>query len=211
MTWSAGAANGGTPVIDYRISYAETAVSPFIVLASAITTTSYSTTALTSGEDYVFKVEARNAYGYSPGYSNEVTILQAQVPDAPISLANNALKTSATQIGLTWSPGPFNGASTVIDYRISYDQGTGSWTMLRDGVTTTSYTATGLTADGVYVFKIEARNIKGYSAESSQITIRAAGIPDTPTTPTTTRNADNVDITWTAPLDGGSPIDSYTI
>jgi len=77
MTWSEGAANGGTPVIDYRISHKLTADSTFTELATGVTTTSYTTTALTQGAEYVFKVESRNAFGYSASFSNEVTILQA--------------------------------------------------------------------------------------------------------------------------------------
>jgi len=75
LTWSAGAENGGSPVIDYRISYAASGTSTFAILAAGITTTSYSTIALTSGASYTFKVESRSAFGFSTTYSNEVTIL----------------------------------------------------------------------------------------------------------------------------------------
>jgi len=128
-----------------------------------------------------------------------------------VTLANDASITSATQVGLTWSAGTFDGASSIIDYRIQYDQGTGTWTQLVDGITTTSYTATGLTADTVYAFKVEARNVKGFSSESISFSIRAAAIPDTPSAPTTTVNGNNVDITWTEPGTGGSPITAYEI
>jgi len=128
-----------------------------------------------------------------------------------VTLANDAAVTSATQIGLTWSAAAFDGASSIIDYRIQYDQGTGTWTQLVDGITTTSYTATGLTADTVYAFKVEARNVKGFSSESISFSIRAAAIPDTPSAPTTTVNGNNVDITWTEPGTGGSPITAYEI
>lgn len=43
---------------------------------------------LAPGTYYKFKVESRNAYGYSV-YSNEVTILAAQTPDAPTDVLNN--------------------------------------------------------------------------------------------------------------------------
>lgn len=65
-------------------------------------------------------------------------------------MSNDVAVTSATKIGLTWSAGAFDGASSVIDHRVSYDQGTGTWTVLTDGITTTSYSATGLTPDTVY-------------------------------------------------------------
>jgi hypothetical protein len=133
------------------------------------------------------------------------------VPDAPVSLANNAVVTSSTHIALTWSPAAFDGGSSVIDYRISFDTGTGTWITIADSLTNTAYTATGLTADTVYAFKVEARNIVGFSSESSPVSIRAAAIPNTPSAPTTTVNGSNVDITWTEPSDGGSPITAYII
>jgi len=55
-------------------------------------------------------------------------------PDAPISLANNPVVTSATKIGLTWSEGAANGGSPVIDYRLTFDQGTGSWVTYASGI-----------------------------------------------------------------------------
>lgn len=211
MTWSAGAANGGSPVIDYRISHKLLTDASFTELASGITTTSYSTTSLTAGGEYIFKVEARNVFGYSSTYSNAVTILQAQKPDAPVTLANDAAITASTQIGLTWSAGAFDGASPIIDYRITFDQGTNNWVPLASSITLTSFTATDLTPDTVYAFKVEARNVQGFSPESSEFSVRAAAVPDTPSAPTTTVNGSNVQIGWTAPYNGGSAITSYTI
>lgn len=77
MTWSAGAADGGTPVIDYRIIYKLSGTSTFAELVSGVTITSYSESSLTPGSEYTFKIESRNAFGYSTTFSNEVTILQA--------------------------------------------------------------------------------------------------------------------------------------
>ncbi len=60
FTWSSGTSNGGSPIIDYRISY-DQATSTWIALASGITTLSYmTTTPLVEGATYRFKVEARN-------------------------------------------------------------------------------------------------------------------------------------------------------
>lgn len=51
----------------------------------------------------------------------------------------------------------------------------------------------------------------GYSLDSSEVSIRAASIPDTPVTPSTAVDGDNVLFTWTAPYNGGSPLTRYTI
>lgn len=119
--------------------------------------------------------------------------------------------TASNTIGIVWSAGAFDGASPIIDYRISFDQGSNSWVILASSLTVTSFTVNGLTPDTVYAFKVEARNVKGYSAASTETSIRAASVPFTPTAPTSTVNESNVDITWTAPNNGGSAITAYTI
>lgn len=48
-----------------------------IELESGIATTAYTATGLTQGQTYKFKVQARNIYGYSILFTNEVSILAA--------------------------------------------------------------------------------------------------------------------------------------
>lgn len=65
LSWSAGASDGGTAVIDYKILYA-LENEALTELTSGITDTTYTTSAtLVAGENYVFKVLARNTVGYS--------------------------------------------------------------------------------------------------------------------------------------------------
>ena len=128
LTWSAGASNGGTPVIDYRISW-DQGTNSYIILVSGITTTTFTTIVpLTPNASYKFKVESRNAFGFSTTFSNEATIRAASLPDAPVQFANNVAVTAAGTIGLTWSPGAYDGGSPVIDYSISYKLGSGAYT-----------------------------------------------------------------------------------
>lgn len=117
LTWQEGASNGGSSIIDYRISYDNGIDGNLVILASNVVETQYTASGLTSDIIYTFKIEARNAYGYS-GYSSDISIRAASVPDAPTSLQNDASVTKATQIGLTWSDGPSSGGSPVLDYRI---------------------------------------------------------------------------------------------
>jgi hypothetical protein len=81
-------------------------------------------------------------------------VLAAKIPDAPFNLLNSAVITAANVIGLTWTPGIYNGGASVLDYTISYDQGTNSYMTLASGVVGTSYTATLLTAGLTFKFKI---------------------------------------------------------
>lgn len=177
LTWSPGSANGGSPVIDYRVSW-DQGTSTYVVLFSGITTNYYTATAaLTPNTVYKFKVESRNVFGFSTTFSNEATIRAASLPDAPILLANNVGVTASGTIGLTWSAGLYDGGSPVLDYRISYHPGSDASVVLATGVSTTSFTASQLTANIIYTFKIEARSLVGYSTYSSELAIRAAAKP----------------------------------
>lgn len=90
------------------------------MLASNIVAKTYTAVGLTAGQTYKFKVESRNSFGFSV-LSEEVAIIAAAIPDAPINLSNDASITSADQIGISWQDGSFNGGISVIDYRVSYD------------------------------------------------------------------------------------------
>ena len=79
------------------------------------------------GSSIYVKVAASNLYGMS-AYStagNGAIILT--VPDAPVNVANNPLVTNTSRVGIVWSAGSSNGGTAVIDYRVSWDQGTGTW------------------------------------------------------------------------------------
>jgi len=66
FTWNDGISTGGSPIIDYRITY-DQSIGVYITLDEGILTKSYSTQiVLTPGATYAFKVEARNSVGLSP-------------------------------------------------------------------------------------------------------------------------------------------------
>lgn len=68
---------------------------------------------------------------------------------------------------MEWTDGAFNGGIAILDYKVQYDQGTSTWVDLNTLVTATDYIALTLTADVVYTFKVAARNVVGYSADST--------------------------------------------
>jgi hypothetical protein len=76
LVWSEGASDGGTVVIDYRITY-DQSIGTYVTLIDGLTANLYTTgVALTSGRTYKFKVESRNTVGYSLE-STEISILAA--------------------------------------------------------------------------------------------------------------------------------------
>jgi hypothetical protein len=69
-----------------------------------------------------------------------------------------------------------------------------------------------LTEGSTYQFKVEARNVYGFSVFSNTVSILAAQIPDQPfPAPTTTWIPDNVIVSWSIPDSGGSPITGYKV
>lgn len=81
FSWSEGATNGGTPVLDYRVSY-DQSIDDYVVLTSLLDQLTYTASGLTFGNTYKFKVEARNSFGYSV-YSEVASILCAAAPSRP--------------------------------------------------------------------------------------------------------------------------------
>ena len=62
-----------------------------------------------------------------------------------------------------------------------------------------------------YEFIVEARNQLYYSAISELVSILCATLPQVPAAPSTVNQADNVVISWTAPINNGLEITAYTV
>ena len=132
-------------------------------------------TGLTPGTTYTFSVQSRNVVGLS-GQSASINVLAAQIPDPPTDLINVAASTSSNQITLAWTAPIFDGGSLLLDYRLWFDNASGStFQILQETVTATTYTAVSLTQGQTYQFKVEARNAYGFSQTfSNTVTILAA-------------------------------------
>ena len=213
LSWGDDTENGGTPIIDYRVWYGQGEVpSSYVILASNVVGQTYTSTGLIADTIYTFKLQARNNFGYSTVYSTPVSILAAKVSTVPLSLANDDTMTGATTIKITWTAPSDNGGTPVIDYRVNYKVSTdSSWIILSDGITTLYYTANSLTSDLIYDWKVEARNLVGFSGYSDIVSIRAAAVPAQPNVPVSTVVGQNVQITWDIPMNNGSPITAYQI
>ena len=76
---------------------------------------------LTLGDSVFASVTASNVYGESNASPIGNGAIIVEVPDAPVSLADNVQYTSDTVIALTWNNGISQGGATIIDYKITYD------------------------------------------------------------------------------------------
>jgi hypothetical protein len=79
LSWQKGIFNGGDVILDYRINMAdETGV--YSIIASGLTSTTYTAISLQYGIIYTFTVESRNSYDYSDP-SDPYAMLCAIEPD----------------------------------------------------------------------------------------------------------------------------------
>ncbi len=164
LSWTAS--SGATSYNVYRgtASGGESATA----VATGITTTSYTNTGLTNGTAYYYKVAALNASGTSAQSSEASATPTSGVPAAPTGLtatAGNAL------VALSWTAS--SGATSYNVYRGTASGGE-SATAIATGITTTSYTNTGLTNGTAYYYKVAALNASGTSAQSSEVSATPA-------------------------------------
>lgn len=108
------------------------------------------------GESVWAKVQARNIIGDSPFSDQGNGSVILIIPDAPINLRNLARVTNAYTVGIAWEKGLNEGGTPVIDYVLSYDQGTEEayYIILADEITELEYTVTNLDPGVYYNFKV---------------------------------------------------------
>lgn len=74
------------------------------------------------------KISATNEKGTSAYSSQGNGGMIISAPDAPINLAENISDRTTSTLGITWSPGAFNGGFVILDYRVSFkEQGESTW------------------------------------------------------------------------------------
>ena len=191
LTWSPT-----TGAASYSILSSTTSGGPYTTIASGITTTSYTNTGLANGTAYYYVVAAVNASGASP---NSTAAGAMTLPGAPAGLSATA---SANQATLTWNATTGAASYTILS---STTNGGPYNTTVATGVTTTSYTNTGLANGTAYYYVVAAVDATGTgpnSAQSSALTLPAA-----PTGFSAVADSDQVTLSWTATTGAAS----YTI
>ena len=125
-----------------------------------------------------------------------------------------------TQIKIYWPTltGFDIGGSPITSYNLQWDSNTNglTWSNLKgqDGSldTATSFTKSGLTGGLYYKFKVQARNIQGWSTVFSPVvSYQAAQWPDKPSAITTSLVNTSIRISWTAPSNNFKTITEYKV
>ena len=215
LAWLAPLSTGGSTITDYVLYRSPNGTSNWTwINDGANVNTAYTVTGLANGVRYYFRVQARNAIGFSPP-SNVPSVVPANRLLAPRNLTAAPTNRSG-QVRLSWLTPLSNGGAAIFDYVIQRSpNGATGWTTISDGVNVnTAYTVIGLSNGVRYYFRVMARTSPAWSPPSNV----ANAIPRTvPTAPRSlaavpTNGSGQVRLTWLAPAsNGGSAITDYLI
>jgi fibronectin type 3 domain-containing protein len=160
LSWSA--VGGATSYSLYR---ATSSTGPFWPIATLISGTTYSDTGLpadlASGTPYYYRVAAADAGGDGPTVSANAVALPPYAT-VPTNLVAKAL--SASKVSLNWTDSTNQASYTVRRSTISG----GPYTVIATGLTSPSYTDTGLTVGTTYYYVVTAVNASGETAFSNE-------------------------------------------
>jgi hypothetical protein len=175
---------------------------------------SYDVLNLTNDTVYYFTVEAKSSDGNYGSPSDPVSAVpSALTPQAPTTpdLSGNAVDSG---VDLAWT----RPIGTVTDYRITCSTTEDMLSPIANGVTTTSvdqeFTSySGLTNGTTYYFTVEAHNTVGYSAPSNVVPVTPGNYvnPGKITDLTGTPGSGSIELRWSSPLQGSSPIAGYDV
>jgi len=213
VTWTAPTNNGGAAITDYLVEYRllrNTTWTP--VVRPASTATSAVVTGLVNGNNYAFRVTARNVVGLGPASAESAGVTVYGTPSAPTGLV---AVSGDRQASLTWSAPSSNGGMAITNYIVEYRRASETaWTtFVRPASTATSAVVAGLTNGFNYVFRVTAVNVAGNSAPSAQsAAVTPLAVPTAPSGVTGTGRGGSVTLQWVAPTDnGGAAITDYVI
>jgi hypothetical protein len=130
--------------------------------------------------------------------------IPATPPSAPIITSATPFETS---IQITFTP-PSDGGSPITNYEYSLNGGS-SWTPFSPVDTTSPVTVSGLTSGQAYTVYLRAVNSVGPGPASNAVTRTTLAVPGAPSSLSAIPGSTTIQITFTEPSDGGSPITNY--
>ena len=146
-------------------------------IGGTLTTTSYTSTGLTEGGTYYYRVSATNAGGTS-SVSSAVTVQLPTPPGAPTNLTGSI---TTNQVVLSWTAPSNSGSTAISGYKIEYSTDNSSWSILEanTGSAAVSYTTT-VTYQGTYYYRVSGINDSGAGSASVTYSALITGIPPMP-------------------------------
>ena len=161
IAWTAPANNGGNAITAYKVERS-TDNTNWTVLTSAQASSPYSSTALTNGTLYYYRVSATNAAGFG-AVSSSASGTPRTVPGAPT--IGVATVSSPTAVSVAFTAPASNGGNAITSYVVTPYIGAAAQTTVSGASSPIS--VTGLTTGQVYTFKVHAVNAAGAGTQSA--------------------------------------------
>ncbi len=209
VRWDAPAESGGSPVQSYVVQYRGNSTTWTTAPASAVSGTSALITGLSPSFFHQFRVAAVTAGGQGAfsalAYARPITL-----PSAP-TLGTVTSGDGAVQLAFT-APSS-DGGSPITAYRVERLVA-GSWVTLQEApgqVSGATVRIEGLVNGEVHTLRVVAVNAAGTGAPSAQASIVPSRVADAPGSLAIVPGDGRVDVSWTAPADGGAAITGYAV
>jgi hypothetical protein len=158
LSWTAPSSGG--PVGSFTVLYRISGQSSWITFATGVTGTAETVTGLSPSTGYDFAVYAVNSAGNGLQSATASNATLVAIPGVPGALAAGAA--TQTSVPMSWTAPSSGGAVTTytVQYRVT---NSGGWTQ-QTGISTTSFTITGLSPGTEYDVEVAAVNAGGTSA-----------------------------------------------
>ena len=158
LTWAASLGATSYNVKRSTVSGAETTI-------TNVSAVNYTDLQVVNGTTYYYKVSATNTYGESTNSSEVSATPQAQPPSAPTGLGATA---GNGQVVLSWTA-----SSGATSYNVKRSTTSGAEATLTN-VSAVNYTDLQVVNGTTYYYKVSATNASGESANSAEVSARAA-------------------------------------
>jgi fibronectin type 3 domain-containing protein len=209
FTWGASTA-GSSCTVSYEVYCSTTsgfAPSSSNLVASGLTSPSFSDTALAAATTYYCKIEAADGDGTSTASvqgsgTTTGTGSCSAVPSTPTKFT--AAASSSSAIGLSWSAVTPPQNCTISSYSVYGGTTANPTTLLATVTSGTSYTNTGLAASTLYYYVVKANDSDGASsgAQAQATTLANTSCSAVPSAPTnlaaTASSSSAIGLNWTA-------------
>ena len=174
LSWAASAPNTAST---YNLLRSTTSGGPYTSVQTGITALSFTDTGLTNGTTYYYVVTGENSSGTS-GFSGQASATPGPTPSIPTGLTATP---GSLIVSLTWTASTPVSAATYNILRSTTSGG--PYTTVQTGITSVSYTDTGLTNGTTYYYVVTGTNTFGTSGDSSQASATPSIIYSSPPVP----------------------------
>ena len=216
VDWSEPLDIGGFVIIEYRVQWKSGTQEYNEADRQAVVTsgTTYTILGLTNGDAYAIRVLAVNEV--DPGEPSDEWTGEAGLDTtiSGVSVPGTPTQTEAT-VTVTIANQDSREETVYLRYREAATAPDGSWRPTQMVTTTTEesvdFTLSPLTANTEYEVEVSFENDFPVDSTSTATVLTASTVPDAPTEITLTPSDRQIQVSWVAPDDGGSPITGYSV